>query len=318
MRRPRNHVPPSTSTRRGRCAGVPVEDCDIMLSIEIAYDCQSAPGMRIEQGCGSNGPAAGPASRCTRGRFVHEPAREHRSEMNAVTSIATTTVPTAPRTAPGVEARYRSGRMRPVAISALIAANVPPAAAPAERALLGPATRCCDGDAIPPAVCPAPAASWSWGRWIEIDADGHRGGCGPAEEPPVDPPRTAVGRVDAAAPDPGVVLGQQVRRAGAPLSLGLEANSRVRREVVNVTAMCAVLGDQPESLAVQSVPDRRLAQQAGAAPRGLQQRQRGGNRSEPHAQPYLRIEHVLLHRAPQTVGFRPRRHRGRLRILRQR
>ncbi len=64
----------------------------------------------------------------------------------------------------------------------------------------------------------------------------------------------------------GIVFRHHVGSARAPLAIHFDPHPRVRDQVLDIERVPAVLGDDPESISVKTVPDRSLPRLASLSP----------------------------------------------------
>jgi hypothetical protein len=90
---------------------------------------------------------------------------------------------------------------------------------------------------------------------IQVDSDGYWCAGRGAEDDAIDPANESVCLVDSPAPSVSVIVVDDGRGPGMPLAAYLDAHPRVRAQVVDIVAVPAVLGDEPEDLAIEPITD---------------------------------------------------------------
>src|SRR6516225_7935839 len=111
---------------------------------------------------------------------------------------------------------------------------------------------------------------------------------------PVGAAQPAALPVDRCAAAPRVVLGQQRGPARSPVWPDLEPDPRIGGDVAYIAAPPAVLGDQPDHVAVGGDGHRCPAGEPGATPGRLEQGENPRRIAEPDSRPHARVEQVPL------------------------
>ena len=166
---------------------------------------------------------------------------------------------------------------------------------------------------LPPMAPVAPRPGPDSGRLLaEINPYGHGRGRHRAEEDAVRAAHPAGELVHGLAAGPGVIAGQQRGRAGVPGAPDLQPYLRAGRDVLHVAAPPAVLGHQPDDVAVPCDGDRRRPPQAGAAAGGLDQRENPRGEAGADHGAHAGVQEVGLDPALDRVAGHHEDHRGRI------
>jgi hypothetical protein len=131
---------------------------------------------------------------------------------------------------------------------------------------------------------------------VEVDPDRQEIRAHGSDHEPVEPP------ADPVKPDPRVVVGQDGGGPGPPSSTDLHPHPRIGLEVADVVGAAAVLGDDPERVAVETVADRVPARAVRSAAGRLEERMGGRDNAQREQGAYRRIQKVFL-REPNSAGL---------------
>ena len=137
---------------------------------------------------------------------------------------------------------------------------------------------------------------------LQVDPHGEQVGPEGAHREVVEAPAQPVA-TEGPLPLPGVVAGQRHRRPRPPPAAHQHPHPGVGLDVADVVRAAAVLGHDPEGVAVQAVTDRRTPRQAAGASGGLEQGVAGDPPAPDQRGPHHRVHQPALGEAhdPELV-----------------
>lgn len=94
---------------------------------------------------------------------------------------------------------------------------------------------------------------------VELDPDGDRCAGGGAKYDAIGQSDESVCGVDSSSSREGVIIVKDGGDPRMPAAANLDAHAGVSREILDVSSVPAVLGDEPEDIAVQAIPYGRLS-----------------------------------------------------------